>query len=128
MTPEFKDKKVNKFLINNGECYSIKTQFENSVSSPYQKVVFAVEVKDLSFNELKDINPELKMETTKNTILKVTENCIVTTSADYYQSKEEFLKYYEETTERIDEFIRAYQEERKSRLENKKTHTPKRRR
>ena len=128
MIPEFKDKKVNRFLINNGECYSIKTKFENSVSSPYQKVVFAVEAKDLLFKELKDFNPNLRMETTKNTILKVTESCIVTTSADYYQSKEEFLKYYEETTERIDDFIRAYQEERKSRIENKKVNTPKRRR
>lgn len=120
MIPEFKDKIINKLIISPyGDCYSIKKEYESNVKYPHQKVVFATLVSGELLNKLKDLNPNLLFKTTTGGEVKIKEDCVITTTADFYNTEEDFFKYYIESAESIDSFIREYQESRKNKNQNK---------
>lgn len=128
--PEFKDMYVTKFIIENGKCYTIKKEKLDKVND-YQKVVFAIELKNKFLMVLKDlsIGSNLSLETTKKKgFIDVAENMVVTTSADTFSSLDSFLSFYEETDIIIEEFISEYQTENlENSLKTKNINKPKKR-
>lgn len=127
MIPEFKKNRINTKILSKGTCYTIKKEFQANVPYPHQKVIFAMKITDSEIGYFKDLAPNLIFATTKETNIKITEDCIITTTADYYQKESDFLKYYDDTSEKISEFIAEYQEERKQRQSNKNIQKPRRR-
>jgi benzoyl-CoA reductase/2-hydroxyglutaryl-CoA dehydratase subunit BcrC/BadD/HgdB len=111
--PKFKNRYLNDLIIENGDCYTIKPQYETKVAHPSQVVVFAIPADGDLLSELKDIDPKLIFETTKGQPIKIIENSIITTSADFYGSYEKFRNFYDKTDDKIKEFWMAYSSSKK---------------
>lgn len=114
MNPKFKDKKVDSLVIDYGDCYTIKRKYESQLSSPFQKVVFAALIDGEIINELRDISPDMTFESVSGKKVKIKKGSVVTTTADIYDDDDDFLLLYEETSERISEFMSEYQSENKN--------------
>lgn len=119
MNPRFKDKKVENLIMQYGDCYTIKRKYESQLSNPFQKVVFAVLIEGDVLNELKDVSPELIFESLSGKKISVASGNVITTTADSYDDDNEFLLFYEETTERIKEQVQAYFAEKNAKKGNK---------
>lgn len=120
MIPKFKSKKVDNLIIEYGDCYTIKRKYEEQLSNPFQKVVFAALIEGDIINELKDLSPELSFESVSGKQIKIKKGNVITTTADIYDDDEEFLFLYDETAERISEFMAEYEAERKQKNANEK--------
>lgn len=126
--PKFKNKYLNDFIIEKGNCFTVKPQFETKLPHPSQRVVFAIEVSKEMTSEMRDIAPDLVFETTKDKPSRLVEGAIITTSADMYGSMEKFLSFYVNTDEKIKEFWESYSSDQPAqKASNKATAAPRRR-
>lgn len=125
--PRFKNKVLHEYLIEQGNCYTVKKAVESKLPHLSQRVVFAIEVDKEMMSDLRDISPKLVFDTTKGKSIKLVEGTVVTTSSDLYGSVDKFLNFYVDTDEKISEAWIEFSSEKQSNKSQNKQSMPKRR-
>lgn len=119
--PEFTDIYVTKFIIENGSCYTVKKTAEMALKNKYQKVIFAIELKDKILMDIKNLTTGelLTLKTTKKRDeLQIKEDMIITTTADSFKNMDFFLNFYELTEVSIKDFLENYLKVQESKNKN----------
>ena len=127
--PMFKDKYVGRFIVEKGECYTVREDKESWMSTHAQKTVFAITLEGSKLSELKDLSIGDSMElltNKKDFSVNVREGKTITSAADEFDSIKEFESIYERSTISIDKFLKEFLHELSisNKVENEKVSRP----